>query len=352
MKAILLITTNEELRKKVAGIFDYSGYSVTTVPDGAAAIESAIGVQPEVILCDLDLPEPGSYTLLHAVAQHASISRIPVILLGSFPTKEDVRKAMDAGADDCLPLPFEGIELLRAVEAALDRKTRRSLHSAKKHADDVLPTGDKEDRQRLTVLFGDRDMQTFRRKQSLYSEGQRATQVWFIASGKVKTFRINEDGKELITNLYGQGDLVGYTEALQGDCYRDSARAVEDTGLIAIPRSEFLRIITTSTELSRLLLQMLARNSTRRDEGLVDLAYNSLRKRVANGLLRLSETFNEGVQGNRTINLSRENLAAIIGAAPESLTRTLSDFKKEKLISMQEGVITLLNEEKLRNLVN
>jgi CRP-like cAMP-binding protein len=86
---------------------------------------------------------------------------------------------------------------------------------------------------------------------------------------------------------------------------------------------------------------------------LVALAYHSLRKRVADALLTLKKKYaDKEAEGNFSISISREDLANIAGTATESLIRTLSDFKSEKLIEIKEGKIILLEEKKLTNLFN
>jgi CRP-like cAMP-binding protein len=207
------------------------------------------------------------------------------------------------------------------------------------------------DRRELLQAYGDRDIVAFRKKQLIYVEGQRALCVWLIVSGRVKTYRINEEGKELITSIYGPGDLIGSPEVVESVCYRDNARVLEDAGLVAIPRQEFLGALQGNSQMTQWLLQMMAHRSVERDQGLVNLSYNSLRKRVANGLLDLAAIYGEG-GGKAAIVISRENLAGIVGAAPESLTRTLGDFRKEKLISVEDGRIVLLDEKGLREMIN
>jgi CRP-like cAMP-binding protein len=91
---------------------------------------------------------------------------------------------------------------------------------------------------------------------------------------------------------------------------------------------------------------MLARNITEKEQLLLNLAYNSLRKKVADALITVNRKYKTG------INLSRENLAAIAGTATASMIRTLSEFKSEKLIDINEGSITILNEKELENLLN
>ncbi len=81
------------------------------------------------------------------------------------------------------------------------------------------------------------------------------------------------------------------------------------------------------------------------------MAYNSLRKKVAKGLVQISDKFKDQDAGKPVIEISRENLAHVIGAAPESLIRTLSDFRAEKLVDIKQGKIIIMNENKLRNLL-
>jgi CRP/FNR family cyclic AMP-dependent transcriptional regulator len=85
---------------------------------------------------------------------------------------------------------------------------------------------------------------------------------------------------------------------------------------------------------------------------LLGLAYNSLRKKVADALIAIYRKYNATQNEGFTIDISRENLATIAGTATESLIRTLGDFKNEKLIEINDGSITILNEKKLENLVN
>jgi CRP-like cAMP-binding protein len=98
-------------------------------------------------------------------------------------------------------------------------------------------------------------------------------------------------------------------------------------------------------------IQLLAGNIAEKENQLLGLAYNSLRKRVADALLLLRDKFGNG-NSPFSIHISREDLANIAGTATESLIRTLSDFKSEKLIDIRDGNIVLLNEKKLENLFN
>ena len=108
----------------------------------------------------------------------------------------------------------------------------------------------------------------------------------------------------------------------------------------------------SNREVTQKFIKMLAKNITEKEEQLLSLAYNSLRKRVANVLIALQNKYRNSKDENFSMHISREDLANIAGTATESLIRTLSDFKTEKLIDIKEGNIIILNEKKLSSLLN
>jgi len=338
----MLVGNGEGLQKNIPDLLRLSGYEVAAVADGEEAFRLIEGGVPDLVICDAALPAPGVIVFLGELRRKLGL--LPAVVFGDLPGKEDVRKVMTAGADDCLPAPFETIDLLRSVEACLTRR-ERLCHRVGKSVEGAF------DRQDLIQEFGDRDIVPFRRKQLIYVEGQRALCVWLVVTGRVKTYRINEEGKELITTIYGPGQLIGCPEVMESACYRDNARVLEDGDIVAIPRQEFLEALRGNSQMTLWLLRTIAHRSAQRDEELVNLSYNSLRKRVANGLLGLAAIYREeGEEG--AIVISRENLAGIVGAALESLTRTLGDFRKERLVSVKDGRIVLLDEKRLRDLIN
>ena len=128
---------------------------------------------------------------------------------------------------------------------------------------------------------------------------------------------------------------------------------MEESTIRIIPRKEFEHLITQHQEIALKVIKLLANNISEKEQQLVALAYHSLRKRVADALLTLKKKYaDKEAEGNFSIAISREDLANIAGTATESLIRTLSDFKSEKLIEIKEGKIILLDEKKLTNLFN
>ena len=167
----------------------------------------------------------------------------------------------------------------------------------------------------------------------------------------MKTFKSNDDGKELVVGLYTEGDFLGYVALLEGSSYKETAEAMEDSELAIIPKADFDELMNSNPQVAQKFIQLLAKNVADKEEHLLGLAYNSLRKKVADALMSLQRKYKTG-DGHFSINISRENLASIAGTATESLIRTLGDFRTEKLIDIKEGNIIILNEKKLENLLN
>jgi CRP-like cAMP-binding protein len=139
---------------------------------------------------------------------------------------------------------------------------------------------------------------------------------------------------------------------LEENLYKDSAEALEATELMLIPKSDFIQLVNSNPEVSKKFIKMLANNVSERETQLVKLAYNSLRKRVADALVQINFRYRKDSGDTPPIRISREDLANIVGTATESLIRTLSDFKSEGLITIQEGKIIVNNESKLSTMLN
>jgi CRP-like cAMP-binding protein len=345
MKNILLIGEQPASANNTKEILALSNFRVLTAKDTVEGAAVAAIDAPDLLICDLSGDD--IQTVLTGIQCEPVLRHLPLIVFTADGDKANTRRIMDLGADDYLVKPFEAIELLRAVDACLEKQQRRlqsqrTIYNvpadAQYHARPWRPA--------------ERESQCYKKKKMLYSEGHRASQVWYIVDGKIKTYLIHPDGKELITGIHGPGDCVGYTAVLGRGIHTDNAQILEDAELVGISRHEFLSILQSDSAFARQLVHWLAQSAGQKEAGLLSLAYNSLRKKVANGILHLAANLQQQEEGKRYITISRENLAAFIGSAPESLTRTLGDFRKEGLIEITDGRIWLLNEEKLKNMLN
>ena len=196
------------------------------------------------------------------------------------------------------------------------------------------------------------NIKSFEDKKFIYDVGDFPKGVYFINKGKVKTFRTNEFGKELITELHKEGDFFGYVPLLRDEKYDESAAALENSEICMIPKEDFFSLLYKNAEVSRKFIEMLSNNIQENQNQLVKLAYNSVRKRVAEALVKLSDKYKRDGETKFTMNVSREDLANLVGTATETVIRTLSDFKDEKYVEVAGSSITILNYDKLLNMRN
>src|SRR5690554_7354904 len=123
MKTILLIEDDLALRENTAELLELSDYNVITAPNGRIGIEKATEFLPDIIICDIMMPEVDGYGVLQALSADKSTKHIPFIFLSAKTEHKEVRRGMDMGADDYLTKPFDEDELLSAIQSRLAKAT-------------------------------------------------------------------------------------------------------------------------------------------------------------------------------------------------------------------------------------
>ena len=352
MKKILLIEDNDNIRNNTAEILELSNYTVIVAENGKIGVEKAIEHTPDLIICDVMMPVLDGYGVLHAVHKNDAIKNTPFIFLTAKTERSDFRKGMELGADDYITKPFNGTELLNAVDSRLKKidLLKQELSPGLEGLTHLLQAS--FGKNALHSLTEDRNINKYKKKQTIYSEGNHPNRLYYVLKGKVKAYKTNEDGKELVTDLFSPGDFLGYIALLEGTAYKDTAAALEETELAVIPKEDFDELVNKNAEVAKKFIQLLAKNISAKKNQLLGLAYNSLRKKVADALLMLQKKYQEKKDEKFVIDISRESLATIAGTATESLIRTLSDFRGEKLIDIKDGNITIINQKKLEHLLN
>ena len=350
MKSILVLDDNADIRENTAEILELAGYQVTTAENGKKGVEQALKSKPDVIVCDIMMPELDGYGVLHLLRKNPEAQNIPFIFLTAKTERSDFRKGMEMGADDYITKPFDDIELLNAVEARLKKADilSQNYSAGSQGIKDFIK--DVKDSGILTQLSDQYESQSYNKKTTIYQEGKRPRFLYYVLSGKVKGFKSNEDGKEYITDLFGDGDFIGYAAIIEDRNYDDSTEVLESAEILQIPKDDFLQMIYTDINIATKFIRLITQNVKEKEDRLLNLAYSSLRKRVAKALVDIHSKFNKGGDGKLTV-ISREDIAHYVGTATESLIRTLSDFKAEKLIEIKDGKITIPDPEKLSRML-
>lgn len=346
MKKILVIEDQFEVRENLVELLELSGYEALSGENGKVGVQLALEHQPDLILCDVMMPELDGFGVLRILEKRIETADIPFIFLTAKAENSDFRKGMNLGADDYITKPFDDIELLDAVEMRLKKseKIKRSIQQSEQSLTTFI--NEAKGRTEFEELSENQEIRRFSKKDTIFQEGELPRRLYYIQSGKVKLVKTNEYGKEYILNILAEGEFFGYLSLLQEEEYTESAIVMEEAEIALIPKEDFFLLLYGNRDFSAHFIKLLANNTLEQEEQLLSLAYSSIRKRVAESLIKLYQQRGEEIQ------ILREDLANMVGTAKESVIRTLTDFKKEGLLEIKSGIITILDATKLMKMPN
>jgi len=341
---ILVIEDQEDVRENIVELLELSNYEVSSASDGKMGVKMALDTPPDLILCDIMMPGMDGYEVLYLLSKNPNTSSLPFIFLTAKAEKQDFRKGMSMGADDYITKPFEEMDLLGAIERRLTKYQEISKAS---DVGELAKIATKH--QSLNDLEKDRKTRMFKKKDVIYREGDFGSYVYKILNGKVKTYHINEDGKEFIHDLLKEGDFIGEMAMIQDLPRTEFAEALEETKLLLIPREDFQKLVFGNREVASKFIKMMAKDLNEREHELMEIAYNTVRKRTADSLMKLYETYSEGKE-IVSFEIARADLASMVGTATESVIRVLSEFKKEGLIEVNGSEIVIVEAQKIKDI--
>lgn len=349
MSKILVIEDNNEIRDNIVEILELAEYEVIVAKNGKQGVEMATKNVPDIILCDIMMPELDGYGVLYLLNKNPETNTIPFIFITSKSERLDLRKGMEMGADDYLTKPFGRLELLRAIEIRLKKKDLQHHFYSKslEKLDNLVSKND--GLAELKKIIAERKSRLFKKNQVVHYEGDSAIGIYLVLSGKIKTIKMAEDGRELMTGLYQEEDFLGTNIILSNKPYDDTATALEDSYLCFFPKTQFNELLRLYPDIAGKFLKIMSNEIRNKDAYLLQLAYQSVRKRIAESILRL---FRQRSPETDNISISRDDLAALSGTASETVSRTLTEFKNEGLIEKKGGALKILNHDKISKMKN
>lgn len=197
----------------------------------------------------------------------------------------------------------------------------------------------------LEILTTSSVTHLYKEGEIIFREGGIPTGIFYLKSGRVKKYKGTQKGEEQIFYLCNAGELLGYHALLSEEHYPDSSATIEDSQITFIPKDKFLEVVNSSSILSNKLLKALAHEFSVFIHNITNLATKSVRERAALTLLILDEKFKPDESDQLAkINLSRGDLASMIGTAKETLVRLLQEFKSQGLIQSDGRFITILDK--------
>ncbi len=349
MKRVLLIEDDKVLRENTAELLELADYKVFTAANGKKGVEAAKQFNPDVIICDIMMPEMDGYQVLEKLSEDREIQMVPFIFLSAKTERRDVRMGMELGADDYITKPFEESDLVGAIESRLARTAILKEIRDNGHSDALAEQRDIRNIEEFkNFIYDNGREEKYELGESIYREGDNSNMIYLILNGVVKTHKLDEQGKELITGIYKADDFFGFTSFTKNIPYSEYATAIEDCRLAGITKVQLKHALENNYNLIMELMQLLAESLSDTRDQLLQMAYGSVRRKTANTLLRFADKLQEDDRGN--IHILRSDLAGVAGMATETLIRTLSSFKKEGLIDIKDRNIRILDLKRLQNI--
>jgi len=201
----------------------------------------------------------------------------------------------------------------------------------------------------LKRIIHERKSRQIKKNQVIYYEGDKGSGLYLVLTGRIKTVKMADDGRELMTGIYSADHYLGIQAILANEPYSDMAIAMEDSVLCLLPKENVDNLLNLYPDIAREFIKLLSNDIQEKEEQLLHLAYYSVRKRMAETILRL---YKEPVIQTEGFKITREDLAAMAGMATETVSRTLSDFKAEGLIEKKGSMIRLLDPARLEKMKN
>ncbi len=350
MKTILLIEDDTILRENTSELLELANYRVINASNGIIGVELAKKEIPDIVVCDIMMPELDGYDVLKSLSMQTTTKYIPFIFLSAKTERSDVRKGMNLGADDYITKPFTEDELVNAIESRLakteilkEQHVKNGIENSNDERGNIRSLNDLKN-----YLDDHGQIFYFEKNETIYEEGEHSNMIYLIHKGIIKCHKLDEQGKELTTTLHNEDELFGYTSFTQNMPYQETATAMKTTELIGVSKIKLKDVLHNNQSLTLELIQLLNDDLSIIKEQLVQMAYSSVNKKTAATILKFAEKMNR--KPNEPIKISRYDLASVAGIATETLIRTLSSFKKKGLIDIEGRTIKILNLNQLREI--
>ncbi len=337
---MLIIEDNDDIRDGIVEMLDLANYETLAAKNGKIGVELAIKHIPDIILCDIMMPELDGYGVLYLLQKNLQTAAIPFIFMTAKAERCDMRKGMEMGADDYLTKPFDDVELFNAIESRLKKKNKPQGFKSTGGNKDAL----------FTELKAKGKTRLFSNKQIIYVENDQPDYLYYLKKGWVKIYKRAKDGRELSSSLYHNDDFFGYESLCNNTSYTDNAAAIVDSELILISKADFLKYLLNHQEIANAFIGLLSNSVQQKNEQMLRLAYFSVRKRVAEALIKVAGKFGNGKSDTCTLKISRDDLASLVGTASETVSRMLANFKEENLIEKKGNAIRIVSIDKLKNI--
>jgi CRP-like cAMP-binding protein len=187
---------------------------------------------------------------------------------------------------------------------------------------------------------------SFKKDQEIFLEGTPMKGVYCVQKGKIKVFRSCHN-RNLVVDLAGDSDLIGYSGLFNGNRYTNSAKCLEETQACFIPKDVFLEMLENNRELLFSLLKLSMKENRKITNMMLSLKCTNMLGRISNTILDVADKYGIDHEQRLNVKLTRKDIAEISGTTTESVIRIVNDLKKEHVINVEKSQIKIINKSKL-----
>ncbi len=202
----------------------------------------------------------------------------------------------------------------------------------------------------LIKLAGCKTSYTIKKGEPIFEEGESINGIFCIKDGVCKLSKLSANGKDQIVKLVSSGELLGQRSMISDEPTNLSATALDDMDVCFIPKQEVMAFFNTNNQFSMEVMKTICGDLKDSNDHMVSMAQKTVKERLAETLLFLETNYGENEDGTLRIQLTREELAGMIGTATESCIRLLSEFKKNGWIELIGKKIALKDRNQLKRL--
>ena len=202
----------------------------------------------------------------------------------------------------------------------------------------------------LSKISACKTTKVIKKGEIIFDEGEHLNGVYCISNGVCKVSKMSSNGREQIINLANKGDTLGERSLINDEVANLKATAINDMEVCFIPRDEIINDLKRNPDFTMNILKDMAISLKIADNIIVDMAQKTVKQRLAEMLINLDKKFGNNIHGALEVQLSREDIANMIGTATESAIRLLSDFKKNNLIELKGKSISITNSAGLQKI--
>lgn len=342
---ILLIADSIQLRSSTQKILTDSDCEVLIAESSSDAILALKLSKPDLLFWGISMRNSNSYSAYLAL-QNDFGAHIPIIIITSLLDLNAPGKIENTLNENYITYPFSAKALLDKINNTLSKGKSAKL---------TVPTNNFKSR-KLRSITSLKDLLYYFRTEAeeidivknkpIYKEQKHANYVYLVESGLVKIHRMDEYGKQLITGLYKPNEFFGFYSFKEISSYPETATCLTTSKLLRISNSKFQELLSQSSNLSLELAQLLSDKLSQLKNHLLEMAYGSVLKKTSNTILQFAENIEN--KPHQSIKICRNDLANVAGISTESLIRSLSFLKKERLIDINGRDIKILNYHKLQ----